>query len=70
MKLKLLIVAMPLLMPVAGCTVHFPLEDNSPSLSSTDDSPSAAGNMARNPTEPDTHDPIKGNTADTPDVPR
>jgi hypothetical protein len=70
MKLKLLIVAIPLLLPVVGCTVHFPLEDNSPTLSSADDSPSTAGTLSAAPTAPDTHDPIKGNTADTPDMPR
>jgi hypothetical protein len=70
MKLKLLVVAIPLLLDAGGCTVHFPLGENGPSLSSQDDSSGSAGDMSNAPTEPSTHDFSRGNTAPTPDLPQ
>ena len=70
MKLKLLVVAIPLMLAAGGCTVHFPLSDNSPSLASQDDMSSSSGSRATAPTEPDTHDLSRGNTATTPDLPQ
>lgn len=70
MKLKLLIVAIPMLISTAGCTLHFPLEENNPSLASSDEpSATAGGSMSAAPTEPNTHDPVMGNSAPTPDIP-
>ena len=70
MKLKLLVVAIPLLLATGGCTVHFPLGENGPSLTSQDDEPSSGGDMSTAPTEPSTHDFARGNTAPTPDLPQ
>ena len=69
MQLKPLIATFALLatMSTGGCVVKFPLADNSPSLQgSSDESPSTA-DMSVAPTEPNTKNPIKGNTADTPE---
>jgi hypothetical protein len=66
MQLKLLVAAFTVLLTTGGCTVHFPLADNGPTLQNTDDSTSAAS-MRLAPTEPDTRNPIKGNSSDTPD---
>jgi len=70
MKLKLLVVAIPLLLATGGCTVHFPLGENGPSLTSQDDEPSSSGGMSEAPTAPSTHDFSRGNTAPTPDLPQ
>jgi len=66
MKLKLLVVAIPLMLTIGGCTVHFPLGENGPSLSSQDDESNSGGDMS---TAPSTHDFERGNTAPTPDLP-
>lgn len=66
MKLKLLVATLTVLLTTGGCTVHFPLADNGPTLRYTDDSTSASS-MRLAPTEPDTANPVKGNSADTPD---
>ena len=70
MRLKLLVVAIPLMLALGGCTVHFPLADNGPSLSSQDDSSPSSGNMSYAPTEPNTHDGARGNSTPTPDLPQ
>ena len=69
MRLKLLLAAVPLMMSLGGCTVHFPLADNGPSLSSQD-SPSDSGNLGLAPTEPNPRDLSRGNSAATPDLPQ
>ena len=76
MRLKLLILAIPLLLPLGGCVVHFPLGENSPSLASQEDSSQGAGggssgdDMSLAPTEPNTHGVSNGNSANTPDLPQ
>ena len=66
MRLKLLILAIPLLLPLGGCVVHFPLGENEPSLASQEDTaPSDAGAI-----EPSTHAVVNGNSANTPDLPQ
>ena len=69
MRLKLLVVTIPLMLLAGGCTVHFPLADNGPSLSSQDES-GGSGNLGLAPTEPNPRDLERGNSAPTPDVPR
>lgn len=66
MKLKLLVATLTVLLTTGGCTVHFPLADNGPTLQSSDNSQSTA-NMRLAPTEPDNRNPVKGNSSDTPD---
>ena len=68
MKLKPLVAtfAVLLTMSTGGCVVHFPLADNGPSLQSSDDSQSTSS-KSQDPIEPNTQNPIKGNSADTPD---
>ncbi len=72
MNLKLLAILGVTVLTAGGCTIHFPLSDNVPSLTSQDDSTSAAetSNMSTAPTAPNTIDPTKGNTAETSPVPR
>ena len=71
MRLKLLIIALPLMLPLGGCVIHFPLSDNVPSLASQEDSsPNEASTMALAPTEPNTHGGVNGNSANTPDLPQ
>jgi hypothetical protein len=70
MRLKLLVAAIPLMLALGGCVVHFPLQENSPSLAGQDESTSSSANMGMAPTEPNTHDPIKGNSTNTPDLPQ
>ncbi|HMA52341.1 MAG TPA: hypothetical protein VKP60_21425 [Magnetospirillaceae bacterium] len=71
MRLKLLILAIPLVLPLGGCVVHFPLGENGPSLASQEDTSSSdAGTLAQAPTEPNTHAVVNGNSANTPDIPR
>ncbi len=70
MKLKLLVVAIPLLLATGGCTVHFPLGENGPSLTSQEDESPSTGSMSAASTEPNTHDFARGNTAPTPDLPQ
>jgi len=73
MRLKLLIVAIPLILSLGGCVVHFPLSENRPSLASQEDSSSGGGgnsDMSLAPTEPSTHKIVNGNSASTPDLPR
>lgn len=71
MRLKLLILAIPLLLPLGGCVVHFPLGENSPSLASQQDSSSpSAESMGQAPTEPSTNKVVNGNSANTPDLPQ
>ena len=72
MNLKLLIVLGMTALTAGGCTIHFPLSENQPSLTSQSDSDSAAEakNQSSAPTAPNTIDPVKGNTADTSAVPR
>jgi hypothetical protein len=71
MRLKLLILAIPLLLPLGGCVVHFPLGENSPSLASQEESPSpSAETMGQAPTEPSNHAVGNGNSANTPDLPQ
>ena len=60
MRLKLLVVAIPLILVLGGCSVQFPLADNGPSLTSHDDSSSDDSNS---------RDVDRGNTAPTPDLP-
>jgi hypothetical protein len=66
MKLKLLVATLTVLLTTGGCTVHFPLADNGPTLQSSDDSQSAS-NLRLAPTEPDNRNPVKGNVSDSPD---
>lgn len=66
MKLNLLVATLTVLLTTGGCTVHFPLADNGPTLQSFDDSQSTAS-MRLAPTEPDNRNPVKGNSSDTPD---
>jgi len=66
MKLKLPVVPVVVLLMTSGCVVHFPLADNVPSLQSSSDS-TPTGDMGLAPTEPNTRDPVKGNSADNPD---
>ena len=70
MRLKLLVAAIPLVLALGGCVVHFPLQENGPSLASQDESPSSSSSMGLAPTEPNTHDPVKGNSTSTPDLPQ
>ena len=71
MRLKLLILAIPLLLPLGGCVVHFPLTENSPSLASQEDSSEpSTESMAQAPTEPSTHTVVNGNSPNTPDLPQ
>ncbi|GEM_PF-7129077 len=70
MRLKLLAVTIPLLLVLGGCTVHFPLADNGPSLTSQDESAPSSNDMGYVSTAPDTHELGRGNSAPTPDVPR
>ena len=72
MKLQLLAVLGATLLAAGGCTIHFPLSENVPTLTSQEDSTSAgeASNMSSAPTAPNTIDPVKGNTAETSPVPR
>lgn len=71
MRLKLLILAIPLVLPLGGCVVHFPLGENEPSLASQEDTSSSSdGSMALAPTEPNTHGVVNGNSANTPDLPQ
>ena len=68
MKLKLLVIPLAVLLTTGGCTVHFPLADNGPSLQSTDNTPSSdSTSMRLAPTEPDTRNPVKGGSPDTPE---
>ncbi len=69
MKLKLLVVAIPLLLATGGCTIHFPLGENGPSLTSQDDASPSTDSMSSASTEPNNHDVSRGNTAPTPDLP-
>ena len=68
MKLKPLVATFAVLLTIStgGCVVHFPLADNGPSLQSSDESPSTSS-MSQVPTEPNNNNPIKGNSADTPE---
>jgi hypothetical protein len=70
MRLKLLVAAIPVILALGGCVVHFPLQDNGPSLAGQDESLSSSNAMGLAPTEPNTHDPIKGNSTSTPDLPQ
>jgi len=65
MNLKLLVAIFAMVMTTSGCVVHFPLADNVPSLNNNESS--SVGNMSVAPTEPNTRDPVKGNSSDTPD---
>jgi len=66
MKLMLLVATLSVLLTTAGCTVHFPLADNGPTLTNNDDSTSATS-MRLAPNEPDNRNPVKGNSSDTPE---
>jgi len=70
MRLKLLVIAIPLLLPLGGCVVHFPLGENGPSLASQEESSPSSGDMSQAPTEPNTHGVATGNSANTPDLPQ
>lgn len=70
MRLKLLVATIPLILALGGCVVHFPLQDNGPSLASQEGFFSSSSSMGLASTEPDTHDPIKGNSTSTPDLPQ
>lgn len=72
MKMQLLAVLGVTMLAAGGCTIHFPLSENKPSLTSQEDSYSASesSNMSSAPTAPNTIDHVKGNTADTSEVPR
>ena len=70
MRLKLLVVAISLLAATGGCTVHFPLGENFPSLTSQDGPSSDSGNLGLAPTEPNPRDLSRGNSAATPDLPQ
>jgi len=70
MRLKLLVVAIPLAVALGACTVHFPLADNIPSLTSRENSYSSTSDMGYAPTEPNSSELGHGNSAPTPDVPR
>ena len=70
MRLKLLVAAIPLMLSLGGCTVHFPLADNGPSLSSQDGPSDSGSNLGLAPTEPNPRDLARGNSAATPDLPR
>ena len=67
MNLKLLAFLSVTMLTASGCTIHFPLSENQPSLTSQSDSDAAAetSNMSVAPTAPNTIDPVKGNTAET-----
>ena len=68
MKLKPLIATLALFvtMTTGGCVVHFPLAENGPSLQGSNEPPSTA-DTSQVPAEPNTNNPIKGNTADAPE---
>ena len=70
MRLKLLVVAIPLALALGACTVHFPLADNFPSLTSRERSYTSTSDMGYAATEPDSRALGRGNSAPTPDVPR
>ena len=66
MQLKLLVATLTVLSTLGGCSVHFPLADNGPTLWNSSDSTSTT-DMRLAPTEPDNRNPVKGNSADAPD---
>lgn len=66
MKLSLLIATLTVLLATGGCTVQFPLADHGPTFGNAEESTSASG-MRLLSTETDNRNPVKGNSADTPD---
>jgi hypothetical protein len=70
MRLKLLILAIPLISPLGGCVVHFPLGENSPSLASQEAPSASSGDISQAPSEPNNHAAATGNSANTPDLPQ
>jgi len=70
MRLKLLIIAIPLMLPLGGCVIHFPLGENSPSLASQEEPSPSSGDIFQAPSEPNSHAAASGNSANTPDLPQ
>jgi len=68
MQLKPLIATFAVLatLSTGGCVVKFPLSDNGPTLQGSSDESNSTSDMSGDSTEPNTNNPVKGNTADTP----